>query len=157
MMKLRTNAFDLWVFQRDPNAVRYLLLYTSQEKADKWFNGGRFWQIPGGVFGEDEPVVEALSRVLRTYQLMPRALWAVEHVSTIYNRRHQALELIPVFAAEVGDVAAIPLTWEHAEYRWLTAEECRDRLTFRGLVEGLEWTRAYITEPAAPRAEFRLA
>jgi hypothetical protein len=33
-MKLMTNTFDLWVFVRgDPN--RYLLLHTSQEKADR--------------------------------------------------------------------------------------------------------------------------
>lgn len=42
-MKLRTDIFDLWVFRRDPDAVRYLLFHTSQEKADTWFNGGRFW------------------------------------------------------------------------------------------------------------------
>jgi hypothetical protein len=42
-VKLRTDIFDLWVFRRDPDAVRYLLFHTSQEKADTWFNGGRFW------------------------------------------------------------------------------------------------------------------
>lgn len=46
-MQIRSDAFDLWVFRRDADAVRYLVLQTSQEKADRWLNGGRFWRIPG--------------------------------------------------------------------------------------------------------------
>jgi hypothetical protein len=49
-MDLRTDAIDLWVFSKDADTSRYLLLQTSQEKADRWFGGGRFWQIPGPTF-----------------------------------------------------------------------------------------------------------
>ena len=45
-MQQRIGVFDVWVYRRDADAVRYLLMHTSQEKADRWFNGGRFWQIP---------------------------------------------------------------------------------------------------------------
>ena len=156
-MKLRTNVFDLWVFRRDPDEPRYLVFLTSQAKADKWFSGGRFWQIPGGFFEEDEAVVDALRRVLAQLAISPKSLWAVEHTYTYYNRRRQNLEIIPVFAAEVESADEVLLTWEHSEYRWATASECTQLMEFRGLLEGLEWTRRYVTEQVTPNPVFRLA
>ena len=47
-MNLAANVFDIWAFQKDSDGVRFLLLYTSAEKAGRYFNGGRFWQIPSG-------------------------------------------------------------------------------------------------------------
>ena len=38
-------VYDLWVFRRRSHGVEYLVLRTSQIKADRHFNGGRFWQI----------------------------------------------------------------------------------------------------------------
>ena len=156
-MKLRTNAFDLWVFRRDPDEPRYLILRTSQEKADKWFSGGRFWQIPGGFLEENEDVVEAMRRILAGISLSPKSLWVIEHTYTYYNRRRGDLEITPVFAAEVAAGQEVPLTWEHSEYRWATASECSELLGFRGLIEGLEWTRRYVTEQANPSPVFQLA
>lgn len=82
--------------------------------------------------------------------------WAVEHVYPIYNRRFDSMMLIPVFAVEVDRTQGITLDWEHSEARWCTADECSQLLSFRGLHEGLHWTRVYITESAAPRPEFQL-
>ncbi len=156
-MKLRTNAFDLWVFRRDPDQPRYLMFHTSQEKADKWFSGGRFWQIPAGFCKEDEEVCTAIRRILAAIRLTPKSLWVIEHTYAYYNRRRQDVEITPVFAAEVADAQEVPLTWEHSEYRWATASECSEVLGFRGLIEGLEWTRRYVSEQSSPDPVFRLA
>jgi NUDIX domain len=156
-MQLRTDALDLWVFWRGAEGLRYLLLQTSQEKADRWFGGGRFWQIPGAFLEPGESAVAATNRCLAKLGLAAKAIWAVEHVYPIYNRRTEALMLIPVFAAEIENPVEIRLSWEHSDAQWYTADECKQRLSFRGLLEGLEWTRSYITENAAPRPEFRLA
>jgi hypothetical protein len=85
-VQFRTNAFDIWVFRRDPDAVRYLLLHTSQEKADRWFNGGCFWQIPGDFVAENESIVAASRRCLAQFGITASSLWAVEHTYTIYNQ-----------------------------------------------------------------------
>ena len=156
-MQFRANAFDIWVFRRDPDAIRYLMLHTSQEKADRWFNGGRFWQIPSEFIAENESIVEASRRCLADFGVTALSLWAVEHTYTIYNRRREDVELILVLAAEVQHVDGVVLTWEHSEYRWATAAECAKLLGFRGLLEGLQWTRRYITEPARSYPELRLA
>jgi dATP pyrophosphohydrolase len=154
-MRLDSNVFDLWVFCRASPEPRYLLLHTSQEKADRWFGGGRFWQIPSGFAAQDEAPHEFLVRHLVGLDLTPLTIWAVEHVYTIYNRRYNALQVIPVFAAEIAAQVAVSLDWEHSEYRWATASECAELLTFRGLHDGLKWLREYISE-TSPAPEFRL-
>lgn len=156
-MELRTDTLDLWVFVRAKEGPRYLLLHTSEEKADRFFGGGRFWQIPGSLLQAGEGVVAALERVLADLGLDAVHLWAVEHTYLIFNRRFQSLVAIPVFAAEVREQVAPRLDREHSEYGWFSAEECYDRLSFRGLREGLDWTRREISEHPSPRPEFRLA
>jgi len=156
-VQFRTNAFDIWVFRRDPDVVRYLLLHTSQEKAERWFNGGRFWQIPSEFVAENESIVEASRRCLAEFGITALSLWAVEHTYTIYNRRREDIELILVLAAEAQRADSVTLTWEHSEYRWATATECQELLGFRGLLDGLQWTRRYVTEPDKSYPELKLA
>jgi NUDIX domain len=155
-MELLTNVFDLWIFTRRGTEPTYLLLRTSQEKADRFFGGGRFWQIPGAFLQEEEEIPAVLHRPLAELGLEAESIWAVEHVYPIFNRRFGALQLIPVFAAEVPEQADPVLTWEHSEFGWFTAAECQERLTFRGLLEGLEWTRRHVSEREKPELVFKL-
>jgi hypothetical protein len=155
-MKLRTNIFDLWVFCKHNNQIKYLILHTSQEKADKWFNGGRFWQIPGEFTGDDEEVLNAIKRCLNDLKLVHKSIWIIEHTYIIYNPRRKNIEIIPVFATEVTFTDKIPLTWEHSEYGWFTADEVLQRIKFRGLKDGLHWTREYVSESSTPLQELRL-
>ena len=111
---LRTDAFDVWAYRKDKDAVRYLLLHTSQEKADRWFNGGRFWQIPAEFTKEGETLQVAAQRCLSEIGVAAKSLWAVEHSYTIFNRRYQDIQLILVLAAEVEDSSNIRLSWEHS-------------------------------------------
>jgi hypothetical protein len=155
-MQYRTDVFDVWVFRQDADAVRYLLLHTSQEKADRWFNGGRFWQIPSDFVAEQETLQGAARRCLAGFGLSPESLWAVEHTYTIFNRRFQNLQLILVLAAEITGNPEVRLSWEHSEYRWCTAGECEALLGFRGLIEGLQWTRRFVSERDSRLPELRL-
>ena len=50
-MRLAPNMFDVWVFRRRAEGVEFLLLYTSLQKATRYFNGGQFWQIPSNLLG----------------------------------------------------------------------------------------------------------
>jgi hypothetical protein len=156
-MQHRAGVFDVWVYRKDEDAVRYLLLHTSQEKADRWFNGGRFWQIPSDCVEGDESMVTAMRRCLTRFGIESSSLWAVDHAYTIYNRRFEEIHLILVFAAEAGPGTEIRLTWEHAEHRWCTASECQQLIGFRGLQEGLDWVRRFVTETSNQLPELKLA
>jgi ADP-ribose pyrophosphatase YjhB (NUDIX family) len=155
-MELRTDLFDLWVYHRQNVEPEYFLLHTSQEKADKWFKGGRFWQILGGHVGEDEEIADALLRPLEEQGMVVEGIWAVEHSYIIYNLRRRGVELYPVFAARVVGPVDVELTWEHSEAGWFTADECYERVRFRGTREGLDWTRHYVSEVEEPLQELRV-
>ena len=169
-MQILANVAELWVFSRTVDGPRYLVLQASQEKADAYFGGHRFWQIPGTSMHDDgETSVNLLRRGLAEYGLEASALWAVEHVSTIFNRRFDAIQIIPAFAAEVSGLPepkptmprdsslASSIRVEYESYEWADVQRVEQLLTFRALLEGFTQLRRYITECPEPRGEFRLA
>jgi ADP-ribose pyrophosphatase YjhB (NUDIX family) len=155
-MDFRTNVVDLWVFHKRDAEPKYLLLRTSPEKADKWFHGSRFWQIPGGFLEKEDELAEAMRRWLSEYGLEPKGVWAAEYVSCYYNIRRRNLELTPAFAAEVAAPAEVKLSWHHSEFGWFTADECLERIHFRGLIEGLASVRQYVSEVDVPHGALRI-
>jgi len=155
-MKLAANVFDVWAFRNTTDGVRFLLLYTSVEKATRYFNGGRFWQIPCSVVDDGEPVTDAISRVLKLYGLSAKAIWAGEHAYTIYNRRFAEMQIIGVYAAEVADGPLQLDPSEHSEYAWLAYEECLERVHYRGLKDGLRSVHEYVTGVPDPAVELCL-
>jgi hypothetical protein len=155
-MQLAANVFDVWTFRRTPEGVRFLLLHTSVEKAERWFNGGRFWQVPSDQVKDGEHITDAIGRTVRSFGLKTRTIWAAEHSYTIYNRRFNEMQIIGVYAAEVLESAARLNPAEHSEYEWLTLEECLARVHYRGLKDGLRSVNEYITGPASPAPELCL-
>jgi lipoyl(octanoyl) transferase len=150
-------VYDLWVFRRRSHAVEFLVLRASQAKADRHFNGGRFWQIPSGVFQNGETVPAAVDRELARYELAARAVWAAEHTYTIYNRRFHEIQIISVFAVETDSAAPVRLDpEEHSEYEWLPYEGALARVHYRGLKDGLRSTHDYIVSVDNPAPELRL-
>ena len=156
-MQFNPAVFDLWIFRRCSHAVEFLVLRTSQAKADRHFSGGRFWQIPSGFFQNGESVPAAVDRELAPYGLTARAVWAAEHTYTIYNRRFHEIQIISVFAVETDSTASVRLNpQQHSEYEWLSYEDALARVYFRGLKDGLRSTHDYIVGVNNPAPELRL-
>ena len=155
-MDLNHRVFDVWAFRRQATGVEFLLLQTSQLKADRYFNGGRFWQIPSGVFQDGDTVLAALDRVFSGFELHAHSIWAAEHVYTIYNRRFDEIQIISVYAAELaeGDPQLNPE--EHSEFRWLAYDAAFAAVHYRGLKDGLRSVHEYITGPMTPAPELCL-
>ena len=157
-MHLNPAVYDLWVFRHSDSGVEFLLLRTSQLKADRHFNGGRFWQIPSGVFESEESVPAAVDRELAPYGLTVRAVWAGEHAYTIYNRRFHEIQIISVFAVEVDHQgAAVHLNpIEHSGHAWVSYDTALARVHYRGLKDGLCSVHQYVTGIPDPARELRL-
>ena len=155
-MQFNSNVFDVWTFRRTPEGVRFLLLHTSVEKAGRFFNGGRFWQIPSEFVKDGEHITDAIARILRAFGLKAQNVWAAEHAYTIYNRRFNEMQLIGVYAAEVGESVVRLNAAEHAEAQWLTLDECLARVHYRGLKDGLRSVQEYVTGVASPARELCL-
>lgn len=155
-MQLDPNVFDVWAYRRTPNGVVFLLLHTSVEKANKHFNGGRFWQIPSGFTREDEPITAAVHRELDLYGLRASEIWAAEHAYIIYNRRFSMMQVIGVYAAEVDDAPVHLNPVEHSEYGWFTLEQALKLVHYRGLKDGLRSVDEYVTGTTSPARELCL-
>ena len=157
-MHLNPAVFDLWVFRRTSADVEFLLLHTSQQKADRHFSGGRFWQIPSGFFEAEESVPAAVDRELAPYGLSAWEVWAAEHVYTIYNRRFHEIQIISVYAVAVDpDVAAVRINpAEHSDYEWVSYETALARVHYRGLKDGIRSVNEYVTGVAHPAPELQL-
>ena len=155
-MQLSANIFDVWVFRRRGAEAEFLLLYTSVEKAERYFNGGRFWQIPSNFVNDGESITDAINRVLDRFGLRAKAIWAGEHAYIIYNRRFAEMQAIGVYAAEVADDVVDLDPAEHSEFAWLSREECLERVHYRGLKDGLRSVHEYITGVAEPAKELCL-
>jgi hypothetical protein len=155
-VRLAANIFDVWVFRRRPDGVEYLLLYTSVEKATRYFNGGRFWQIPSNLVNDGEAITDAIGRLLAGYGLDSKRIWAAEHAYIIYNRRFSEMQAIGVYAAEVDDADVRLDASEHSEYAWLPFDACLERVHYRGLKDGLRSVQEYITGVERPAKELCL-
>jgi hypothetical protein len=155
-VRLAANIFDVWVFRRRPDGVEYLLLYTSVEKATRYFNGGRFWQIPSNLVNDGEAITDAIGRLLAGYGLDSKRIWAAEHAYIIYNRRFAEMQAIGVYAAEVDDADVRLDASEHSEYAWLPFDACLERVHYRGLKDGLRSVQEYITGVERPAKELCL-
>jgi NADH pyrophosphatase NudC (nudix superfamily) len=66
------------------------------------------------------------------------------------------MQMIAVFAAEVGPGEVRLDPNEHAEARWCAFEEALELVNYRGLKDGLRSTREYVTGLDTPAAELRL-
>ena len=155
-MHFAANVFDVWAFQRRPEGVKFLLLYTAVNKAERHFNGGRFWQIPSDVVNDDEQVTDAAQRVLNVFGQKANTIWAGEHAYIIFNRRFNEMQAIAVYAAEVSDAPVKLDAAEHSEHGWYSFEECLERVHYRGLKEGLRSVHEYITGLPHPAKELCL-
>jgi hypothetical protein len=101
-------------------------------------------------------VTSAAARLLGGFGLVPSSIWAAEHTYAIYNRRFDCMQLIGVYATEVGadDVRLNPE--EHSEYRWCSFEQALALVHYRGLKDGLHSTLEYITGVQSPARELKL-
>jgi hypothetical protein len=154
-MNLNPRVFDVWAFRRRPT-LEFLLLQTSELKAGRHFNGGRFWQIPSDFFRDGETVPAAVDRVLAGYALQAHSIWAAEHAYTIYNRRFHEIQIISVYAAELEDGNPQLNPEEHSQFGWFGYEAALAAVHYRGLKDGLRSVHEYVTGPTAPALELCL-
>ena len=155
-MRFAPNIFDVWVFRHRAEGVEFLLLHTALEKAARYFNGGRFWQVPSSLVDDGESITDAIGRVLVGYGLRTRRIWAGEHAYIIYNRRFAEMQAIGVYAAEVYDADVCLEPSEHSEYAWLPFDACLARVHYRGLKDGLRSVQEYVTGVEHPAEELCL-
>ncbi len=143
MTDVKCKIVEVCVFTAKTGAPGYLLLKRAEN--EDIYPG--IWQLITGGIHDNEKAYEAAVRELREETgLVPERLYTVPHVSIFYDAGYDAVNLSPVFAAEIDRRAGPALSDEHAVWRWCSYEEAHELLVWPAQKEGLTIVHRYITE-----------
>ena len=135
------RTVEVCVFRFVKNRPEYLLLRRSPD--EKIYPN--LWQLVSGGINDGETAHAAALRELdEETRLTPRTFWVVPHVSTFYDAEYDAVNLSPLFAAQVDDDQAPKLSAEHSQHEWLPFSEAYRRLVWPGQRLGLAVVEEYL-------------
>lgn len=145
MPEVRGGVFEVCLFKRSHEGVRYLLL----QRAESETLYPLLWQIVTGTLQRGEHAVSGALREIREETgLAIEEFWVVPHVNALYVAPSDALLLSPFFAASVAPEAEPVLSAEHRDCRWTTIEEALVLIPWPGQRAGVELVHRFIaTDP----------
>ena len=119
MPEIASEVVDCYPFRHAAAGTEFLML----RRAPTCYLGGTWHAVHGGI----EPVETAWQAALRELReetgLRPLRFWQLEFVNTFYLARRDRVMVCPCFAAEVALDAAVELSGEHTDYRWVPSDE----------------------------------
>ena len=120
MPNVLSVIIEMVVFKIEKDKPMYLLLH--RQKNEKLYPS--IWQILSGSIEKGERAIDAALRELgEETQLKPIAFWIAPYVTQFYDANYDAVNLCPVFAAQVAPGSTPKLSDEHDDYRWLPYDE----------------------------------
>lgn len=105
------------------------------------------WQFVTGSINEGERAFDAALRELKEETgLTPLHFWVVPYVISFYDASYDAVNLSPMFAAQVPPAVMPVLSAEHSAFEWLPFAHAQKRLVWPGQRTGLDVVQQYIVE-----------
>lgn len=155
MPTIACRIIEICVFRFVKDRPEYLLLHRAKDK--KIYPG--IWQLMSGTIEKEEGGVEAALREFKEETGMRVSrFWVVPYVNSFYDPEYDAVNLSPLFAAQVDEGSEPRLSPEHFEYGWFTYDEAIRKLVWPGQRSGLKITHEFIVrgEQAASLLQMRL-
>jgi len=141
MTDIKCKIVEVCIFSEKDGAPRYLLLKRSG--SDTIYPN--IWQfVTGGIHDNEKAYGAAYREMSEETKLIAERFYTAPHVSVFYDAGYDAVNLSPLFAAEVKQSAVPELSKEHVEFRWCTYEEAHELLVWPGQKQGLEIVHRYI-------------
>ena len=135
------KIIEVCIFRYERNLPRYLLLHRA--KNEKLYPG--IWQFVTGSVENGEKGVEAALRELKEETSMKlKGFWVVPFVNSFYDPDWDAVNVSPVFAAEVEPGDDPTLSAEHDEFAWVPYGEALKKLVWPGQREGMRIVQEFI-------------
>jgi 8-oxo-dGTP pyrophosphatase MutT (NUDIX family) len=150
MPSVLCKIVEICVFRFKGNRPEYLLLKRSPDERIY----PDLWQMVSGTISDGESGVDAARRELTEETgLAPKRFWVVPHVNAFFDPGYDAVNVSPLFAAQVSQGDEPSLSDEHCVFQWLPYEEARRRLVWPGQRRGLDVVHEFILggEEAASR------
>ncbi|HUN65641.1 MAG TPA: NUDIX domain-containing protein [Bacteroidota bacterium] len=134
MAAARSSMIEVCVFRFAGNRPEYLLLRRVDD--EPLYPG--LWQYITGSLEEGERAADGALRELREETgFVPVGFWRAPYVHSFYDDRYDAIQAVPLFAAQAAPGQAPRLSAEHDEFLWLSAGEASRKLVWPGQREGL--------------------
>jgi 8-oxo-dGTP pyrophosphatase MutT (NUDIX family) len=141
MAEVTSDLVEVCVFRFQADRPQVLLLRRAAD--DPLYPG--IWQNITGSLRVGEGALEGARRELQEETgLEPAKLWIVPHVSSFYDPVRDAVQLLPLFAAQVAVEAPVRLSREHDRWEWLALAEASRRLVWPAQRAGLEVVEEYL-------------
>lgn len=141
MTDLKCKIVEVCIFTKKDDEPRYLLLKRSGSDAIY----PDIWQFVTGGIHDNEKAFRAAHRELsEETKLIAERFYTVPHVSVFYDAGYDAVNLSPLFAAEVRASPDPELSEEHVGFRWCTYEQAHEMLVWPGQKQGLTIVHRYI-------------
>ena len=156
MPQIECRMVEVCVFKFRQDKPLYLLLHRSKD--EKVYPG--IWQLISGSIERGEKAYEAALRELQEETgFRPLRFWLVPFVNTFYVPELDAVNVSPMFAAQVDEMSNPMLSLEHEEFAWIPAGEALAMLVWPGQRSGLQIVHEYITqgEKAARLLELKVS
>lgn len=115
-----SRLVDVYPYLKTGNGyVRFLIFKRSSDVQ----YGGQ-WRMVGGKVEKKEKAWQAGLREMREETgIKPSLFWSIPSVNHFYNHRHDEIELIPAFAAEINPADEITLNREHSDFKWIEVSQ----------------------------------
>ena len=135
------KIIEVCIFKFERDQPWYLLLHRSKD--EKIYPG--IWQfVSGSIEGNESAVDAALRELSEETGISPKAFWVVPHVNMFYDPGYDAVNLSPLFAAQVEGGAEPILSAEHRTHEWMCYDEARRLLVWPGQRAGLDVVQTFI-------------
>lgn len=152
MIPVVSRIVEVVLFRFHGDRAEYLIL---QRAGDQQVHPG-MWQIVTGTMEEGETAVRtALREIGEETGLVPLRFWSLPGLTTFYDTLRHAVNLCPVFAAQVDAGTPPVLSAEHTAYAWLSLPAARSRLVWPSHRQAVGLVEEYIV--SGQEAAFRLS
>ncbi len=115
---------EVHLFRRRRARPEFLLLRRAPDRT----LGGVWQPVTGGIEARETAWRAAAREVLEETGLIPIRWWALEHLTSFYSPARDAIQIVPVFAAEVAWTDTVLLSKEHDRYAFVSAATATRRV-----------------------------
>ena len=141
MPQIVSRIVDVCVFRFCNDRPEYLLLKRADD--EEVYPG--LWQFVSGTMEPGERAAAcALREMKEEVALAPALFWVAPHVSMFFDQFHDAVNVSPLFVAQVDGGRDPQLSREHSRYSWYPFPEARERLVWPVHRTGLEIVHAFV-------------
>jgi len=142
-MKVVSTLIEAHIFRQVGDSIEFLLIKRADN--DSLFPG--IWQMVTGSINENEKAFETAWREIQEETgLIPIKFWVAPNVNSFYNQLKDNINLIPVFAAQVEPNSKVTLSSEHSDYKWVTKDEAKQLLIWKGQRNSVDEIHDYFTK-----------